>query len=218
MYSKALLAFRRQGDTPDARSFLIAALKRNKFVPAYLLDEMPLPEQPPDYFSLGDASEAIVYAGANLTAWKSTPGAVTWVREAVKKPEELTSRKAAGSGPSEAAKAKLGRLRMVHDVWEVGFREIPAWVESGKERVMPWAVLIVSTEHDKLLATSLLTGEPTSDGLWDVLAETMQKPVKGKPHRPTRIRTEADPRLGSAPTASGRHGDRARNRRSPGAS
>ncbi len=194
MYSRALLAFRQQGDTPEARRVLSAALKRNKFVPAYLLDEMPLPERPPEYFSLGDASEAIVYAGANLTAWKSTPGAVTWVREVVKKPKEPTSRKAAGSGPSDAAKAKLGRLRAVRDVWEVGFGEIPAWVESGKERVMPWAVLVVSTEHDKILATTLLGDEPTSDGLWDVLAETMQKPSTGKAHRPTRIRTEPDPR------------------------
>ncbi len=141
MYSKALLAFRQQGDTPEARSSLNAALKRNKFVPAYLLDEMPLPERPPEYFSLGDASEAIVYAGANLNAWKSTPGAVTWVREVVKTPKEPASRHAAASGPSDAAKVKLGRLRSPR---RVGRR---FWRDPGLGRVQKRASHALGSSH-----------------------------------------------------------------------
>jgi hypothetical protein len=194
MYNRALLVFRQQGDTPETRELLNAAAKQNKFVPGFLLDEMPLPERAPEYYGLGDPNEAAIYAGANLTAWKSTPGAVTWVREVLKKPKQPKGRRAAPSGPSDNAKAKLGRLRMVDDVWEAGFRQIPAWVESEKARVIPWAVLVVSPEQGLILATELVPAEPTADRLWDVLAETMKKPAKGDPHRPARIRTEPDAR------------------------
>src|SRR2546430_10453841 len=38
-YTRALLAFRRHGDTPEARQMLREARKTNRHVPAYLLGE-----------------------------------------------------------------------------------------------------------------------------------------------------------------------------------
>ena len=81
-YTRTLLAFRQQGDTPEARERLKAAQKVNKHIPAYLLGEQPMPPERPPYYSPGDASEAIMYVGGALSAWRSTPGALTWLREA----------------------------------------------------------------------------------------------------------------------------------------
>ena len=52
-YTKALVAFRRNGDTPETRRLLKAAKKANKHVPAYLLGRKPLPQEPPSYYSPG---------------------------------------------------------------------------------------------------------------------------------------------------------------------
>jgi hypothetical protein len=73
-YTKALLAFRRHGDTPEAHQLLKEARKTNKHVPAYLLGEKFPPTEPPGYYSPGDESEALNYVGSFLAAWKSTPG------------------------------------------------------------------------------------------------------------------------------------------------
>jgi hypothetical protein len=80
-YTKALLAFRQHGDTPEARQLLKEARKANSHVPAYLLGEKFPPTEPPGYYSPGDESEALNYVGGFLAAWKSTPGAVAWLRE-----------------------------------------------------------------------------------------------------------------------------------------
>jgi tetratricopeptide (TPR) repeat protein len=52
-YTKALLAFRRHGDTPEARQLLKEATKTNRHVPAYLLGEKFPPAGPPGYYSPG---------------------------------------------------------------------------------------------------------------------------------------------------------------------
>jgi tetratricopeptide (TPR) repeat protein len=82
-YTKALLAFRQHGDTPEARRLLQEARKTNRHVPAYLLGEKFPPAEPPGYYSPGEESEALNYLGGCLAGWKSTPGAVAWLRENV---------------------------------------------------------------------------------------------------------------------------------------
>src|SRR5262249_33274616 len=82
-YTKALLAFRKHGDTPVARKLLKEARKTNKHVPAYLLGQK-YPSEQPDSYSPGRESEALVYIGGFLAAWRGTPGAVAWLRDNVK--------------------------------------------------------------------------------------------------------------------------------------
>ncbi|MFN3324820.1 MAG: tetratricopeptide repeat protein [Bryobacteraceae bacterium] len=78
-YSEVLLAFRRTGDTQEARNLLAGARKRNPHVPAYLLRQRPLPSAPPDSILLGDESEAIAYAQDFGEAWQDTSGALLWL-------------------------------------------------------------------------------------------------------------------------------------------
>src|SRR5262249_27926301 len=92
-YTKALLAFRQQGNTIETRQLLQQARKTNKHVPAYLLGEKIPPTEQPGYYSPGDKTEALNYLGSFLAGWKSTRGAVAWLREVVaaKKPKERPS-------------------------------------------------------------------------------------------------------------------------------
>jgi hypothetical protein len=79
LYPHALCIFRREGANSEANASLKEALKRNPFVPLYLLGRRKLPKHLPEYLSLGDESEAVAYAAEALAGWQKTPGALEWL-------------------------------------------------------------------------------------------------------------------------------------------
>jgi len=98
-FPRALLRFRRQGDSFEARRYLKRALQANRFVPGLLfLYDLGLPPLPPTY-SPGDEDEAVVYAGLSCETWKSTPGALAWLRERL------------AAAPRPHAKTRRGKSR-----------------------------------------------------------------------------------------------------------
>ena len=78
-YSRALLDFRRHGDSVIAVRSLAEALETNRHVPAYLLGRRKPPRSLPDYYSPGEENEAIIYVYDNLGAWQASPGALEWL-------------------------------------------------------------------------------------------------------------------------------------------
>lgn len=79
-YARALLAYRQHGASDEAGELLEAALKRNAFVPAYLLGRRRIPKQLPAMIGLGDNNEAIACAADYKAIWKQTPGAHDWLK------------------------------------------------------------------------------------------------------------------------------------------
>ncbi len=79
-YARALLAYRRYGVSEKTDALLIAALKCNQFVPAYLLGRRRMPQQLPSMIGLGDNDEAIAYAAAYKAIWKQTAGSLDWLK------------------------------------------------------------------------------------------------------------------------------------------
>jgi tetratricopeptide (TPR) repeat protein len=79
VYARALLAFRREGESENARRALGRAVRANAHVPKYLLGSARLPESPPHY-RLGSDDEAVIVAEEQLPAWSTTPGALEWLR------------------------------------------------------------------------------------------------------------------------------------------
>jgi tetratricopeptide (TPR) repeat protein len=84
MYSRALLDFRKHGDSLIATASLKAAVAENKFVPAYLLGHKKMPRNLPDHYGFGDTDEAVIYANKNIVAWQETPGALQWLAAKLK--------------------------------------------------------------------------------------------------------------------------------------
>ena len=84
IYSRALLDFRKHGDSQTASRSLKAALDENKHVPAYILGRKKIPRTLPSYYGLGDVNEAVYYAYGNRAAWKATVGALEWLAASVK--------------------------------------------------------------------------------------------------------------------------------------
>jgi hypothetical protein len=192
-YTRALLAFRQHGDTPEARRLLKQARKTNKHVPAYLLGEKFPPSELPAYYSPGDESEALEYIGSFLASWKSTPGAVSWLREnvAARKRKEGPSPK----GPLGFIKKWLNKnLPQEPDVWQADFRQMPNWIRVGGKPVRPWVIMVISRSNDLVLTHEMPEETPEAALLWDVLGRAMQYPAAGPPHRPTQLQVRADAR------------------------
>jgi hypothetical protein len=82
-YSTALCWFRLEGPGNKANRALVSALRRNAFVPEYLLGLKPLPVEIPDSMSLGSEDEAADYADRADEAWETTPYALDWLQERV---------------------------------------------------------------------------------------------------------------------------------------
>lgn len=84
IYSRALLDFRKMGDSEISRKSLKAAVKSNHHIPAYLLGRKKMPQSLPDYYSPGAETEAVFYLKENLKAWEATPGALDWLLDQAK--------------------------------------------------------------------------------------------------------------------------------------
>jgi tetratricopeptide (TPR) repeat protein len=80
LYAKALLAFRRQGRTPQTDALLKEGLAANALAPDFLLGRKRLPARLPDCIGFGDRDEAVALAAAYKTVWQQTPGAVDWLK------------------------------------------------------------------------------------------------------------------------------------------
>lgn len=80
LYGRALLVYRREGDTPAACRLLEEAMDANPFVPEYLLDEEEPPGWP-DGYAPGSEEEALVCRDTCRGAWESTPGALDWLEQ-----------------------------------------------------------------------------------------------------------------------------------------
>ena len=78
-YSRALMKYRQEGRTPAGDACLVEAFGQNRYVPLYLLGKKSLPARSPEYMSIGDQTEAIVYAADSARAWHETPGALMWM-------------------------------------------------------------------------------------------------------------------------------------------
>jgi tetratricopeptide (TPR) repeat protein len=188
-YTKALVAFRHVGDTPETRKLLKMATKTNKHVPDYLLGRKPFPQEQPSYCSPGDRNEAVFYVGTTLSGWKETRGATAWLKEVVQGTRMKTKRteKVKAQGPTLLGKQRLESLPQVFDVWQADFRTLPSWIEEKGERYQPWIVMVTSRTNDLVLTQEITGGPPTSALIWDALAVVMERPAVGDPHRPTEL-------------------------------
>ena len=78
-FGRALLDFRKSGDTPKTRAILQDAIKYNPFVPQYLLEIKRRPSTPPGYYGIGDENEAMYYYDAAIRAWAHTDDVYDWL-------------------------------------------------------------------------------------------------------------------------------------------
>ncbi|GGD94249.1 tetratricopeptide repeat protein [Paenibacillus nasutitermitis] len=79
VYDRFILEFLRRGKSAKLTTLYRNARKANKHVPGYLFGSKPLPENPSDDYSPGDADEAAHYVNSHLQLWIKLPGLLEWM-------------------------------------------------------------------------------------------------------------------------------------------
>lgn len=79
-YGHALWTFRREGDTPAARTSLRRALGANRRVPKYLIGKSELPPIDTPAYAPSSEEEAMICARSLAAVWQATEGAAAWLR------------------------------------------------------------------------------------------------------------------------------------------
>jgi tetratricopeptide (TPR) repeat protein len=80
LYGRALLVFRREGDSRSARERLRMALRANRHVPQYLTDDDEWVGPDPTSYTPGSREEAVICDIDLGDAWRATPDAIRWLR------------------------------------------------------------------------------------------------------------------------------------------
>ena len=190
-YSRALLAFRQDGECGETNQLLLEATKGNGHVVSYLVGHKMLPRELPDHFSIGDETEAIIYAAHALPAWKASPGAIGWLRKVVKPspPEPPKRRK-----PSQTrrTKALAGLPQVEGEIWEADICPFPEEVEIDGELVRPEMFVVLNQTEREVLTIQPAFETPTPEKLWELLVQCMLHPSNDEPHRPSEIHVRSE--------------------------
>ena len=89
LFTGALVAFIRQGDSTKARARLKEAIKQNPHVTPYLLEQRRLPDTIPEFISLDGKDEAAAYVIEFARHWVDASGTLRWLRAVAKNNESL---------------------------------------------------------------------------------------------------------------------------------
>ncbi len=103
-FPRALLSFRRHGDSPEARQALKGAIQLNLYVPGMLLGDLDPPPRG-DFYSPSGEGEAGLYLVLSRGTWARTEGALEWLRKRTAPPLRPPQRK------KSKGKKKRGRRR-----------------------------------------------------------------------------------------------------------
>lgn len=84
-FTRALLEYRRRGDSPGVRQRLDEAQKRNRFVVPLLIGRAQMPPVSLSSFSPGGEDEAVVCVNQIAEGWHETSGAIEWLESTAAK-------------------------------------------------------------------------------------------------------------------------------------
>ncbi|MBS0265360.1 MAG: hypothetical protein JSS02_25725, partial [Planctomycetes bacterium] len=188
LFSKLLREFRRGKSETELKKLLTAAQRRNSHVVPFLLQAEPMPVKELGVHPPGSAEEGGLYVKDLGHAWGQTPGALTWLRQAVAPPVVEVDQSLPALKP--AVKQRLLKLpQRGRVVWQVIVLPFSSWLRDGLQMVQPWSVLVVEPGSQKIRGQKLCGQAPSPAELREILIGAMSKPRFGKPGRPIEIQT-----------------------------
>jgi tetratricopeptide (TPR) repeat protein len=192
-FTRGLIEFRRHGDTPQGRVFLRRGHKQNRFILPWLLEDEPFPVEGPSGYSLGTPEEAYLYVRGSRCAWRSTPGAIGWLRRTFE-PEGSPSTASRTFRPSESDRSRIARLPGSSETWQMKFRRVPTKMRTKRGSVVPWMLMVGCPSTDRVTGQKVFTEEPGAPQLWDAIVEAFEPSPQEEPYRPATIEVRPDPR------------------------
>ena len=186
-YHRVLLAFRAGGDGSESRDMLTTALKVNTHVPGYLLGSSPLPDEPPSYVSPGNEDEAVGYVMDSMSAWRNTPGAMSWLREAAGVSIALPEPPRAKRRGDQERQMLAALPQTDESVWQVDARPMGPRIFADGESIQPWMIFIGDRVDRQIRHIVPVDKRPSTADVWESLVEAMRMPAEGDPMRPAVI-------------------------------
>ena len=193
-FTRALIAFRREGDTPTSRHWLKIGDEQNRFIAPWMLGDDPFPAEDPQSYSHGSPEEARIHVRSMRCAWRSTPGAIAWMRRTL---ASLGGSSGSATGtfrPAAADRSRLARLPMSYETWQAGFRQIPTRLKAGDDLVIPWVILVNSRTSGQVIESAMLEEAPRASQVWDAIDKALERPLGEDSRRPSVLEVQPDPR------------------------
>ena len=179
-YAQTLLAFRLGGDSDQARHWLQEAQLLDKHFPDYLLGDALVHADRPVQFGREPGESTHSLARLFLPAWRSTPGAASWVRRVLRIPlgEE--------PGGMPFPRSELRGLPRRNVTWHVGLRLLDE-PEPGSQEPPVWIMAIANAADQELLYMTVIEEEPAPAVVWREILSALRQPLTGTPHRPAKL-------------------------------
>ncbi len=190
--ARILLALRSNASEAQLTKLLQDAYSVNPHFVEYLTSKKDLPIEQPSRFIMGDYSEVISALPLILPAWKSTSGAVSWMRKAVAQAGfDTSSDTAISTGSASTADAKRLRKRMEAEakgtkqdldlIWQVDYRK----TKIGDEAM--WNVVVVCEQQKDIVGQLPFDRCPKAADIWDAILLTIVEPENAIANRPSKI-------------------------------
>lgn len=173
-YNLALLEFRQHGNCARTRKLLKKALRSNEHVPTYLVGNRMLPSRRPDSYSWESPEEAQIYVNLAQRAWKTTPGAIAWLRGAWSP---------AADSPAAVETDTLWQLPQCDETWLL----VIAPVTSSEDGSQPTVLMLTDTASEAVVGTEIFEESPTPSDIWTAIAQNMAFPKAGAARRPRQV-------------------------------
>ena len=176
-YAQALWAFAAHGDGDESCRLLKEAHRLDARFLDYLLGDGLVRADQPIRFERGrNATHST--ARLLLPAWRSVPGAATWVRRVLRVP--LGQADAVLPFPRE----QLLDLPQQNASWQVGLRKLDP-EQAGDEPC--WVLGVADVQRKQMRCLTVIEGDPTPDAVWREMLTAFLQPVDSDPQRPRRL-------------------------------
>jgi len=187
-FTGLLVRFKKERDSPELRAALREQAERNPHIVPRLLDPPLINRDECSLFSPGSPEEADLYCRQFLSIWKSTPGAITWLRSAARDlPEDgvaaLHDESFTRTVKSEIQKlrAKVKKLPSCAETWFCDACHISQDTAEG------WMLSIIDEETEEAIYMDPGEGDLQADSVLHGLLSSMLAPEFGPPRRPTAV-------------------------------
>ena len=188
-FTALLIQFRKYGDSPELRQKLQKQAEFNQHIIPRLLDPQTINYTEHPLFSIGSPEEADLYCQQFLFAWRSTSGAISWLRSAATALKLNTSDNSTVSAfdikkEIQRLRTKVKKLPQLDETWYA--ETSTAFSDDGGEN--GWILTILDADSEEPIFLEPGEGDaPSQDGLLFGLLQTMLRPETGEPRRPVRI-------------------------------
>lgn len=189
-YSWALLRFCQEGATERAGQELRQAQQANEFLPRFLTGMEVFSLEQPDYYSPGDEQEGMIFARYYLPAWRSTPGALAWLRKTLNLVESLDSRKPAAE---MFDKALQDLPQCADEIWEIEIQQLDEEMNVEGEVCRPFVFVAVEKESGNPILIRCFADPLGSEEVFEWIEEAMLAPISGERRRPGKLLFSSSP-------------------------